>query len=313
MAGRHVCCVPWLSSQHPGGARWPCVVPTASLHLFVGSPPRLKPRARAGVRVKGPSPSAPIMPEGTGDSKAGLGRPSAQKETGPGAMGSVTLASRKALSLPLWDTPSPADSVEHSGCSGATSGQARPSPTPPKETGAAVTGPSPRAGSPEDSQAPSSSLGRAGVSQGSRGPREGLSPAGLVRGAASSWRRICWWLGQEAHLLQDGLQLAVTGLVTQRGHCPPWPTEAEAGLAARWWSCVWPTAGAVQCRAPQPAGGLQESLGPGPPGLCRGRLPRPPEAGLVVRAAPDGLWTPSPQKAPAGAGPVVPVGASGAT
>lgn len=77
-------------------------------------------------------------------------------------MGSITLASRKALPLPPWDTPSQRLSVEHSGCSGAARWPVWPSLySLPEETAGLGSRPltqsqHPQGGFPEP---PSSSIG----------------------------------------------------------------------------------------------------------------------------------------------------------
>lgn len=154
-----VCCVHKLSSQHQEGRGGPAVHANC-IPAFRGVTTTSETTRQAGVRVRTLPSRSHQCPKG----RETAGRPGKTlcSETGPGAMGSVTLTSRKALSLPPLGHPIPSDSVEHSGCSGATRWPARPSPySPPKETAGLQSWPltqsrQPQGGFPEP---PSSSIG----------------------------------------------------------------------------------------------------------------------------------------------------------
>lgn len=270
-----VCCVHKLSSQHQEGRGSPAVRADC-IPAFCGVTTTSETPRQAGVRVRTLPSRSHQCPKG----QETAGRPGKTlcSETGPGAMGSVTLASRKALSLPPLGHPIPSDSVEHSGCSGATQWPARPSPySPPRRLQGCSLGPSPRAGSPrEDSQSPPAvHWARLGCHR--SGVPEGLSPAVPgVTGAASSWRHLLVaWSGSSPPA--GWTQLAVAGLVTRRGPVPPWPTEAERGACGQdGGAASGPRPGAVQCPVHRSRlAGCRRAWGPGLRSV-QGRLPRPP-------------------------------------
>lgn len=305
-----VCCVHKLSSQHQEGRGGPAVHANC-IPAFRGVTTTSETTRQAGVRVRTLPSRSHQCPKG----RETAGRPGKTlcSETGPGAMGSVTLTSRKALSLPPLGHPIPSDSVEHSGCSGATRWSAWPSPySPPRRLQGCSLGPSPRAGSPrEDSQSPPAvPLGQAGVSQ-KWGPRrsESSCPWGhrgclfVAASAGGSVRELTSCRMDAAHGSWAG---------HTAGSCPSLARRGRAGgVRPGWWSCVWPTArGSAVSRAPQPAGWLQENLGPRPQ-VCAGPAAKTPWRGSWSGRPLMASGHPAPGGAPAGAGPVVPVGASG--
>lgn len=107
---------------------------------------------------------------------------------------------------------------------------------------------------------------------------------------------ICWRFGQGAHLLQDGRSSRQLGRSHGGVLSLPGPQRQSGGCAARMVELRL-AHGQGQCSVPCTAAGWLAAGEPGAQasGLC-GAGCQDPLAGLVVRAAPDGLWTPSPRR-----------------